>query len=163
MEKDNVEKKKEVEDDLVIHVYNHYQALALNQHHLINEKMTQYFLGNTFLFSGFIASLGVTEKNPELPVILEIRSLLPIMAIVISFIYAFFFILPAIKTLRIWSFYLKEIEKGYIKKKMVSDASYIKLPYEVRNISKKWDMYFSYVGIPLLIGAFVVLWGFILC
>ncbi|MCX7921741.1 MAG: hypothetical protein N3B21_06980 [Clostridia bacterium] len=141
--------------DVVIAVYNHYQALALNEHNLINQRMTHFFLGNTFLFSGFIASYSIGNDNLFLPEMAKIRVWLPVISIMLSIVYALFFIIPSITALKSWSAKLEEIEESYFDKLGLG----ICLPYKARERFKKTSSWPLYIGFPLQFAFFVVLWG----
>ncbi|MCX7745424.1 MAG: hypothetical protein N2645_00840 [Clostridia bacterium] len=143
------------ECDVIITVYNHYQQLALNEHCRINERMTHFFLGNTFLFSGFISCVAVSSQNPFFFLMARIRFWLPIISVLLAFIYALFFIIPTIKALKVWSSKLEEIEKKYLNQYM----ELVCLPFEARKKFSKYASWPLYIGFPLQLIFFIILWG----
>lgn len=146
---------KPVNSDMLISVYNHYQALALNEHSQINQRLMHSFLGNTFLFGGFISSFSVANDNLLLPIMLRIRFWLPISAISFSFIYAVLFIMPTIKALKVWSLHLEDLEKNYFDKYLGE----LCMPYKARVKFKNISNWPFYIGFPAQLFFFIILWG----
>lgn len=142
--------------------YSKFKDLTNHEDEVINQRFNQFFIGNSFLFAGFITSFFNNISNTEIEFQLNlIRISTTVIAFFITLSYYIFFMIPGIKAFDIWHKNKLKLENIYFDKEKCTKECKImfdcQCEEELRNDHRELRLPFG-IGIHVVFHLILILW-----